>query len=80
MIYIADSLPTISSGIEKLRQVIIDSQGKDSVYGRAVNGSFPLVVDVDNEVGPPSPFFIVTANSISTISNNSSSSNKIFRS
>lgn len=33
----------------KLRQFIEESKGKGDIYGSAVNGSFPLVIHVENE-------------------------------
>jgi hypothetical protein len=45
-----DSLPTISSGISKLRTIISENQHGDNIYARAANGSFPLVVHAENEV------------------------------
>ncbi|KAG4443289.1 hypothetical protein IFR05_001233 [Cadophora sp. M221] len=44
-----DSLPTISSEISKLRELIVENQGGDNIYGKAANGSIPLVVHADNE-------------------------------
>ncbi|TVY81685.1 hypothetical protein LSUE1_G002182 [Lachnellula suecica] len=44
-----DSISSVSAGISKLRQIISDNGEKDNIYGRAVNGSFPLVVNVENE-------------------------------
>jgi imidazolonepropionase-like amidohydrolase len=44
-----NSLSTISSAVAKLRQIITENTNKDNVYGRAANGSFPLVVYVENE-------------------------------
>jgi imidazolonepropionase-like amidohydrolase len=48
--WIADSLTTVSAAVAKLRSIISDNEGKDNVYGRAANGSLPLVVYVENEV------------------------------
>jgi hypothetical protein len=50
-----DSLPTISSGISKLRNIINENQHEGNIYGRAANGSFPLVVHAENEVDTPHP-------------------------
>ncbi|KAF4626832.1 hypothetical protein G7Y89_g11326 [Cudoniella acicularis] len=44
-----DALPTVSSGIAKLRQILSENGGKDNIYGKAANGSIPLVVHADNE-------------------------------
>ncbi|KAA8567452.1 hypothetical protein MFRU_040g00350 [Monilinia fructicola] len=44
-----DSIPTVSSAIEKLQQILINNIGKDNIYGTVANGTFPLVVHVDNE-------------------------------
>ncbi|ESZ90644.1 hypothetical protein SBOR_8978 [Sclerotinia borealis F-4128] len=44
-----ESLPTISSAIAKLQHLLLNNLGKDNVYGTVSNGSFPLVVHVDNE-------------------------------
>lgn len=41
--------PTISSEIAKLRKILKDNIGKDNVYGRAANGSLPLVVRAENK-------------------------------
>lgn len=45
-----NSLPTISSAISKLRQILSENSGKDNIYAKAANGSLPLVVEADNEV------------------------------
>ena len=45
-----DSVPTVSSAIEKLRRILTDNRGKGNVYGRATNGSLPLVIHAENEV------------------------------
>lgn len=52
-----DSIPTVSSAIEKLQQILINNIGKDNIYGTVANGTFPLVVHVDNEVSLSPPFF-----------------------
>ncbi|KAK6580721.1 hypothetical protein PZA11_006957 [Diplocarpon coronariae] len=44
-----DFLPTISSEVSQLRELIIESQGMENVLGQAANGSIPLVVYADNE-------------------------------
>jgi len=44
-----DATKTISTEIAKLRGILTDNVGKDNVFGRAANGSLPLVVHVDNE-------------------------------
>ncbi|KAM0147259.1 hypothetical protein ACHAPG_010694 [Botrytis cinerea] len=44
-----ESIPTVSSAISKLQHVLVRNIGKDNVYGTVANGSFPLVVHVDNE-------------------------------
>jgi hypothetical protein len=48
--FIADPVPTISSEIGKLRQILSENAGKDNVYGKAAHGAFPLVVHARNEV------------------------------
>ena len=45
----AEGTPTISSEIAKLRKILKDNIGKDNVYGRAANGSLPLVIRADNK-------------------------------
>ncbi|KAF8851484.1 hypothetical protein BDZ45DRAFT_808264 [Acephala macrosclerotiorum] len=45
----SDKLPTVSSAISKFRQFLAENKGKDSIYGKAANGSFPLVVHAENE-------------------------------
>ncbi|KUJ07432.1 composite domain of metallo-dependent hydrolase [Mollisia scopiformis] len=45
----SDKLPTISSAVAKLRQFLAESKAKDDIFGRAANGSIPLVVHVENE-------------------------------
>lgn len=45
-----NTLSTVSSGIAKLRHVLTDSAGKDDIYGKAANGTIPVVVDIQNEV------------------------------
>jgi hypothetical protein len=32
-----------------LRQILDENKGKDNVYGKAANGSLPLVVHAENE-------------------------------
>jgi hypothetical protein len=44
------STPSISLAIAKLRQVLSDNDGKHNVYGAAVNGTLPLVIESDNKV------------------------------
>ncbi|RAL65034.1 hypothetical protein DID88_001142 [Monilinia fructigena] len=44
-----ESIPTVSSAIAKLQQILINNIGKDNIYGTVANGTFPLVVHVDNE-------------------------------
>ncbi|KAH7317715.1 hypothetical protein BKA65DRAFT_438774 [Rhexocercosporidium sp. MPI-PUGE-AT-0058] len=44
-----DSLPTISSEVSKLRELIVENKGKNNIYGKAANGTVPLVVHADNE-------------------------------
>ncbi|KAF9872160.1 hypothetical protein CkaCkLH20_10497 [Colletotrichum karsti] len=47
-----DDTPTISSGIERLRQVLEEGQQtskQDSVYARAASGTLPLVIYTVNE-------------------------------
>ncbi|KAL2065685.1 hypothetical protein VTL71DRAFT_3355 [Oculimacula yallundae] len=44
-----DSLPTISSEILKLREIIDENKSKDNIYGKAANGTIPLVIHADNE-------------------------------
>lgn len=44
-----DSLPTISSEISKLREIIIENEKTDNIYGKVANGAIPLVVHADNE-------------------------------
>ena len=57
MLAAAETIPTISSAIAKLHEILSDNGGKDSVYGRGANGSLPIVVHVDNKVSPcPSNF------------------------
>ncbi len=46
----ADSTPTISSAVSKLRKILADNEGNDSIYGRAANGTIPIVVHVDSKV------------------------------
>lgn len=59
----SDSLPTVSSGIHKLREIISENQAADNVYGSAANGTLPLVVHVENEVGSISIQSFITNNS-----------------
>ncbi|KAI3539851.1 amidohydrolase [Colletotrichum filicis] len=48
-----DDTPTVSSGVERLRQTLLEGQGQDqspsSVYYRAAHGSLPVVVYTVNE-------------------------------
>lgn len=50
-----ESVPTASSAISKLQHILLDNIGKNNIYGTVANGTFPLVVNVDNEVSL-SPF------------------------
>lgn len=54
-----DDTPTISSGVERLRQVIEEGQAvsaqPSSSYARAANGSLPVVVYTVNEARHLSP-------------------------
>jgi hypothetical protein len=45
-----ESVSTVSTGIQKLRELISENKDKDNIYGRAANGTFPLVINVENEV------------------------------
>ena len=45
-----ESIPTVSSSIGKLRQFLSDNKSKDNAYGKAANGTLPLVVHADNKV------------------------------
>jgi imidazolonepropionase-like amidohydrolase len=54
----AETLPTISSGIYKLRQILAENKEKDNIYGKASRGEIPLVVHANDEVPillPPIP-------------------------
>ncbi|KAH8660644.1 carbohydrate esterase family 9 protein-like protein [Tricladium varicosporioides] len=44
-----DTLPTVSSGVAKLRQILDENKDIDNIYRRAANGSLPLVVHAENE-------------------------------
>jgi hypothetical protein len=46
----ADSTPTISSAVMKLRKILADNMGKDSIYGKAANGTILVVVHADSKV------------------------------
>jgi hypothetical protein len=41
---------TISSAVGKLRKILADNKGKDSLYGKAANGTIPIVVHIENKV------------------------------
>lgn len=41
--------PTISSAIAELRKILLSNKEKDNIYGRAINGSLPLVVHTENK-------------------------------
>lgn len=45
-----ESIPTISSEMTELRLILDENKEKDNVYGKAANGTIPLVVHADNEV------------------------------
>lgn len=49
-----DETPSVSSGIERLRQLLQTGQDATSgtlgIYAQAANGSIPVVVQVFNEV------------------------------
>ena len=40
---------TISEGIAKLRRVLSENEGKDSVYGKAADGKLPVIVHAKNK-------------------------------
>jgi hypothetical protein len=40
----------VSLAVAKLRLILSENEKKDNVFGRVVNGSLPLVVDVQNKV------------------------------
>ncbi|KAH8802876.1 hypothetical protein F5884DRAFT_803522 [Xylogone sp. PMI_703] len=44
-----ESIPTVSTATAKIRKILSDNHGKDNVYARVENGSFPLVVHVENK-------------------------------
>jgi hypothetical protein len=44
------STPTISSAIAKLRKILMENKGNDTVYGKAADGNLPIVVHVQNKV------------------------------
>jgi hypothetical protein len=46
----ADSTPTISSAIMKLRMILADNGENDSVYGKAANGTIPVVIHAESKV------------------------------
>jgi imidazolonepropionase-like amidohydrolase len=48
-----ESPSTVSSSLEMFRKILVENKGKDSVYGKAVNGSIPVVVHIDNKVSRP---------------------------
>lgn len=52
--HLGDDTPTVSSGIERLRQLLQvgedSAPGSISIYARAANGSLPVVVQAFNEV------------------------------
>lgn len=54
MAAVASDTPTVSSGIERLRQLLEQGQGhgseSHSIYQQASNGSIPVVVQTYNEV------------------------------
>ncbi|RDW75872.1 hypothetical protein BP5796_06693 [Coleophoma crateriformis] len=45
----SEQFPSISSAIAKLRKLLTSSAGKDTIYGRVANGTFPLIITVENK-------------------------------
>ncbi|KAL4789276.1 hypothetical protein BDV19DRAFT_397207 [Aspergillus venezuelensis] len=43
------SMPTISSGVAKIRSIIHDAIGQESVYSMAANGTLPVVISAQNK-------------------------------
>ncbi|KAL2013198.1 hypothetical protein VTN00DRAFT_723 [Thermoascus crustaceus] len=41
--------PTVSSAIAKLRRILFENKGKDSIYGKAADGLLPVVVHSENK-------------------------------
>jgi len=46
----ADSTPTISSAVMKLRKILANNAQKDNIYGKAANGTIPITVSVESKV------------------------------
>ncbi|KAI9743083.1 MAG: hypothetical protein M1818_003378 [Claussenomyces sp. TS43310] len=43
------STPTISAAVKALRKILFENRGKDNVYGKAANGTLPVVLHVENK-------------------------------
>lgn len=59
-----ESVPTVSTGIQKLREVILENTDRDNIYGSVANGTFPLVVNVQNEVATTQYSFPIPTDSL----------------
>jgi len=45
----SESISTVSTAIAQLRKILVENKGKESIYGKAANGSIPLIVHVENK-------------------------------
>lgn len=44
------SVPTISSAVAKIRNILSDHLGQDNIYGLGANGTIPVVITAQNKV------------------------------
>ncbi|GAD92509.1 conserved hypothetical protein [Paecilomyces variotii No. 5] len=45
----SEQTPTVSTAVARLRKILFENKGKDSIYGKAANGTIPIVVHSQNK-------------------------------
>lgn len=46
----SEQTPTVSTAIAKLRKILFENKGKETIYGKAADGKFPVVIYSQNKV------------------------------
>ncbi|KAL1848622.1 hypothetical protein Plec18167_002247 [Paecilomyces lecythidis] len=44
-----EQAPTVSTAVARLREILFENKGKDTIYGKAANGEVPVVVHSQNK-------------------------------
>lgn len=44
-----EAMSTVSTSVAKLRRIPSDNKGKDNIYGKAFDGSIPLIIHAENK-------------------------------